>query len=172
GAKKVEFDLAARESRYENQGLAGTSGLNKTHNLTTWKVSGLWDIVDWWRFRGSQSRDSRAGNFRELYYGQVIGAGGIFGYCGPPGSFQLDACDWHLEGNADVRPEKSDTTTFGFVWSPQNSLEGLQLSVDYFRIKISDAIQQANPTLTLGPCRAPRGGDCSLVVYGGWTYQF
>jgi outer membrane receptor protein involved in Fe transport len=171
-AKKLEFDIAARESRYTNQGLAGTSGLNKSHNLTTWKVSGLWDIVDWWRFRGSQSRDSRAGNFRELYYGQVIGAGGIFGYCGPPGSFQLDPCDWHLEGNADVRPEKSDTTTFGFVWSPQNSLEGLQLSVDYFRIKITDAIQQANPTLTLGPCRAPTGANCSLVTYDGTTYQY
>ncbi len=171
-AKKIELDLAVRQSQYKNTGLAGTTGLKRTHDLTTWKASGLWDITDWWRFRGSQSRDARAGNFRELYYGQIIGAGGLFGYCGPAGSFQLDPCDWSLEGNPDVRPEKSDTTTFGFVWSP-TQIEGLQLSVDYFRIKIKDAIQQANVTLTLAPCRQnPDPVACAAVQYDGTTYQF
>src|SRR6185295_5414437 len=157
GARKLEFDLAARQSHYKNHGLEGTTGLTKTHDLTTWKVSGLWDPLEWLRLRGSQSRDARAGNFRELYYGQVIGAGGLFGYCGPAGTFQVDPCDWHLEGNTDVKPERSDTTTFGFVLTPADW--GLQFSIDYFRIKIQDAIQQANPTLTLDGCRVRNEPD-------------
>ncbi|HEU4625494.1 MAG TPA: TonB-dependent receptor [Steroidobacteraceae bacterium] len=172
-AKKVNFDLALRESKYRNQGLAGTTGLHKTHNLTTWKISGLWDVVDTFRFRGSQSRDSRAGNFRELYYGQKIGAGGLFGYCGATGSpFQTDPCNWSLEGNPDLRPEKSDTTTFGFVWSPEGALSGLQLSVDYFRIKIKDAIQQANVQDVEDGCRDRNDpADCALITFDGTTYD-
>jgi iron complex outermembrane recepter protein len=171
-AKKLSFDLGLRESKYRNQGLEGTTGLHRTHNLTTWKISGLWDVVDTFRFRGSQSRDSRAGNFRELYYGQKIGAGGLFGYCGPTGTFQTDACNWSLEGNPDLRPEKSDTTTFGFVWSPEGALSGLQFSVDYFRIKIKDAIQQANVQNVEDGCRDRNDpAACALIQFDGTTYQ-
>jgi outer membrane receptor protein involved in Fe transport len=165
GVKKLTFDLAVRESRYRNQGLAGTTRLSKTHNLNTWKISGLWDIVDAFRIRGSQSRDARAGNFRELYYGQILGAGGIFGYCGPNGSFQQDPCTWSLEGNPDVKPEKSDTTTLGIVWSPSDALEGLQFSADYFRIEIKDAIQQANIRNVLDGCQLRGEAEsCALIT--------
>ena len=170
-AKRLDFDLAVRESRYKNQGLEGTTGLSRSHNLTTWKINGTWDIVDSFRVRGSQSRDSRAGNFRELYYGQKIGAGGLFGYCGPAGTAFTDACNWSLEGNPDLRPEKSDTTTFGFVVSPTNWVEGLQFSVDYFRIKIKDAIQQANIQDVENGCRDRNdAADCALIQFDGTTY--
>jgi outer membrane receptor protein involved in Fe transport len=165
GVKKLNFDLAARESRYKNHGLAGTTGLTRSHNLTTWKISGLWDIVDPVRIRATQSRDARAGNFRELYYGQIIGAGGLFGYCGPTGSFQQDPCTWSLEGNPDVKPERSDTTTFGVVWTPGGALEGLQTSVDYFRIEIKDAIQQANVRDVIDGCQQRNDpAACALIT--------
>jgi len=129
-------------------------------------------VVDSFRFRGSQSRDARAGNFRELYYGQVIGAGGIFGYCAPAGNpFGTDPCTWHLEGNPDVKPERSDTTTFGFVWSPGSLLQGLQFSVDYFRINIKDAIQQANVRDTIDGCQIRQDPVlCSQITFDGTTY--
>jgi outer membrane receptor protein involved in Fe transport len=171
-AKRVDFDLAVRESRYRNQGLEGTTGLSRTHNLTTWKINGTWDIVDSFRLRGSQSRVSRAGNFRELYYGQKIGAGGLFGYCGPTGTSFTDPCNWSLEGNPDLRPEKSDTTTFGFVFSPSDWVPGLQLSVDYFRIKIKDAIQQANIADVEDGCRVRNDpAACALITFDGTTYD-
>ncbi|HVY80132.1 MAG TPA: TonB-dependent receptor [Steroidobacteraceae bacterium] len=172
GFKKLYFDLAARQSKYRNHGLAGTTGLHRTHNLTTWKISAQWDVVDSIRFRGSQSRDARAGNFRELYYGQIIGAGGIFGYCAPPGNpFGTDPCTWHLEGNPDVKPEKSDTTTFGIVLTPHSVLEGLQFSVDYFRINIKDAIQQANVRDTIDGCQIRQDPVlCSQITFDGTTY--
>jgi len=171
GAKKLEFDIAARESRYRNQGLEGTTGLSRSHNLTTWKVSGLWDPIDWFRVRGSQSRDSRAGNFRELYYGQKIGAGGLFGYCGPAGTSFTDPCNWSLEGNPDLKPEKSDTTTVGFVVTPSEWVDGLQFSVDYFRIRITDAIQQANVQDVEDGCRIRNDpAACALIQFDGTSY--
>ncbi len=103
----------------------------------------------------------------------MIGAGGIFGYCGPPGSFQLDPCDWHLEGNPDLSPEESDTTTIGFVFSPKERLAGLQLSVDYFRIKIKEAIQQADVRDTLDGCLLRNDAQlCSQINFDGTTHTF
>ncbi|MEN9705391.1 MAG: hypothetical protein RLZZ393_1270 [Pseudomonadota bacterium] len=156
-AKRLEFDAAARWSRYENEGTLGPGkGISRSHDMTTWKVSGIWDPVDWLRIRGSQSRDSRAANARELYYGQIIQAGGWFGYCTPagvaPGS-PPDACTWSLEGNVDLKPEKADTTTIGFVLTPRDVIPGFEFAMDYFHIKITDAIQQANVTRVREGCQ-------------------
>ena len=153
GAKRLEFDLALRESQYKNQGGLGTTGESRTHNITTWKISSIWDPVEWLRFRGSQSRDSRAANFRELYYGQIIQSGGIFGFCGPAGTQGVDPCRWSLEGNVNLEPEKADTTTLGIVFTPKDVLSGFQFAADYFRINIDNAITQANVRRVLDGCQ-------------------
>ncbi|MDB6043446.1 MAG: hypothetical protein JWM63_1997 [Gammaproteobacteria bacterium] len=165
GADRLEFDAALRESRYDNQGLAGTDGTEAKHNMTTWKLTGIWDPVSWLRFRGSKSRDSRAANFRELYYEQLIGAGGLFGYCDPPTSSRTQPCNWTLKGNTALRPESSDTTTIGVVLTPKELLPGFQFAADYFRINIKDAIQQANVTSVLTGCRQQHiAADCALLT--------
>jgi iron complex outermembrane receptor protein len=156
-AKRLEMDVAARWSQYKNTGTLGTfAGTSRTHDMVTWKASGFWDPVEGVRVRGSRSRDSRAANFRELYYGQIIHAGGWFGYCTPaglpPGS-PPDACTWSLEGNVDLKPEKADTTTIGIVFTPKNLIRGFEFAADYFHIKITDAIQQANVTRTREGCQ-------------------
>ena len=48
-------------------------------------------------------------------------------------------------GNPDLKPEKADTLTVGAVWSSRATsrwLEHTQLSVDWYRIEITDAIDQ------------------------------
>jgi outer membrane receptor protein involved in Fe transport len=162
-AKELTLDFAARESRYDNQGLAGTSGQEFKHNLTTFKISGNWDPTDWLRFRGSESRDARAANFRELYYGQYIGAGGSFGYC-PAGNF-ADPCAYNLHGNVNLQPEKSDTTTIGIVLTPKALLPGFQFAADYFKIHIRDAIEQASVPNTLSDCRKGVQSACDLMTF-------
>jgi iron complex outermembrane recepter protein len=152
-AKKLEFNVAARQSHYENEGGFGTTGETRSHDLSTWKLQAIWDPVDWLRLRGTQSRDARAANFRELYYGQKIKAGGTFGFCGPTGTAFRDPCDWSLEGNVDLDPEESDTTTLGFVLTPQEWLPGFQFAADYFRISIDSAIQQASTRRVLDGCQ-------------------
>jgi len=182
GAHLLEVDVAGRESRYSNRAqfgintaTPGVQGTDFDHNLTTWKASAIWEPVGGVRFRASQSRDARAANFRELYYGQVIGAGGLFGYCGPGGTF-TDPCTWNLEGSVNLKPETSDTTTFGIVLTPTDFLQGLQFSADYFHIKINNAIQQANPTLVEAQCRNGLAQACSQMTFipgtgGAAAYQ-
>jgi outer membrane receptor protein involved in Fe transport len=173
-AKKLEFNLAARESRYHNQGKFGTTGESRTHTMFTWKAQGIWDPVDWLRIRATQSRDGRAANFRELYYGQKIGAGGTFGYCGAAGT-QNDPCNWSLEGNVDLEPEKSDTTTMGLVFTPSDWMPGFQFAADYFRINISGAISAANVRRVLDGCQISGIAEyCALLqpdVPGVYTYN-
>jgi outer membrane receptor protein involved in Fe transport len=165
GASRLEFNTAVRESNYQNTGLEGTSGETRSHTFTTWKVSGLWDPVDWFRFRSTRSHDMRAANFRELYYGQFIHAGGAFGYCGPANTINADPCDWSLEGNVDLKPEQADTTTFGVVFTPTSHAKGLQFAVDAFDIKITDAIQQANIRRVLDGCQISNLPEfCDLIV--------
>ena len=174
GAHLLEVDLAGRQSRYINSALyginatPGVEGQDFDHNLTTWKGSAIWEPVDGVRFRASQSRDARAANFRELYYGQVIGAGGIFGYCGPGGTF-TDPCTWNLEGNVNLKPETSNTTTVGIVLTPKDILSGMQFSADYFHIKIDNAIEQANPTIVLDGCKSGVTQFCDAINFNPGT---
>jgi len=169
-AKRLEIDsLSARWSQYKNEGTLGPGdGIKRTHDMFTWKASAFWDPVDWLRVRGSRSRDSRAANFRELYYGQIIQAGGWFGYCTPAGAPQgapRDACTWSLEGNVDLKPEKADTTTIGLVFRPTEAIPGLEFAVDYFKIKITDAIQQANVTRVQQGCQISHLQEfCNLIT--------
>jgi outer membrane receptor protein involved in Fe transport len=147
-ARRAELNVAGRWSQYKNTGTLGPGdGVKRTNDMFTWKASAFWDPVEEMRLRASRSRDSRAANFRELYYGQIIHAGGWFGFCTPPGqppTAVADACTWSLEGNVNLKPEKADTTTVGIVLTPRDLIPGLDFAVDYFHIKITDAIQQAN----------------------------
>ena len=53
-AKRLEFDAAARWSRYENEGTLGPGkGISRSHDMATWKISGFWDPTDWLRVRAS-----------------------------------------------------------------------------------------------------------------------
>jgi iron complex outermembrane receptor protein len=177
-AHLLSFDLAGRESQYANSALYGvdvctTPGSNGcplsnappgtvfNHSFLTWKASGLYEPIDGIRFRASQSRDERAPNLRELYYNQVIGAGGTFGQCGPFGT-TVDPCTWNLLGNPNLKPESSDTTTVGIVLTPTWT-PGLQFSADWFHIKVNNAIEQANPTLLEQNCRTL--GQCAGVTF-------
>jgi outer membrane receptor protein involved in Fe transport len=47
-------------------------------------------------------------------------------------------------GNANVKPENADTYTFGVVFNHPGGLEGLAASVDFYSIKIQDAIATFN----------------------------
>jgi len=164
-AKKLEFNTSARISKYENQG-KGPDFTSATRNIFTWKVSSIWDPVDWLRLRGSQSRDSRSPNFRELYYQQVLAAGGPFSFCGPAGT-NTDPCNFDLRGNVNVRPEKADTTTLGFVLTPADLVPGLQFAVDYYKIRVKDSINQGSSRVLLDSCAYganPQNCDPTTII--------
>lgn len=55
-------------------------------------------------------------------------------------------------GNPNIRPEKADTYTFGVVIQPRGIVPGLSIAVDYFNIKVRDAITTATPGDILAQC--------------------
>ena len=56
-----------------------------------------------------------------------------------------------LSGNPTLAPEISRTQTLGMVWSPA-SLPGLNLSLDWWKIRVSDALTPDLPTQILQDC--------------------
>ncbi|MEY4640859.1 MAG: Vitamin transporter BtuB precursor, partial [Pseudomonadota bacterium] len=164
---------AIRRSEYTNTGGLGTGraqGQSFDYGITTWKVNANWDVLDSLTLRASQSRDVRAPNFRELYYGQIIPAGPAFGFCSNPWTGEInqgfftntgDACIYDLHGGLGLTPEESDTTTIGFVFTPQDL--GVRFAADWYEIEITDAITPANIQLVIDGCFAGAAEYCAQI---------
>ncbi|MCC6202275.1 MAG: TonB-dependent receptor, partial [Gammaproteobacteria bacterium] len=104
-------------------------------SVLTWKAGLSYAINDQLRLRGTQSRDIRAGNLSELFTPVAT----VTAQMRDPRSSTSFPALSELRGNATLDPEKADTTTVGMVYQP-NWLEGLRLSLDYYRISIDDSI--------------------------------
>jgi outer membrane receptor protein involved in Fe transport len=140
-ARALDVNLAARYTRSE--ATSATSDDSASHEFESWKASGIYDVNDWVRFRGTLSRDVRAAGFRELFLPRDTSLG-------VPGSFPAGisnpwtGLDEEYElttgGNSDLAPETADTTTLGVVLSPGGALDGFRFSVDWFEIDLQDAI--------------------------------
>lgn len=178
-AQRATLNAAARIAQYKTEGATegAIGGSNKT-DITTWKLAGVWDVVDWLRFRSSHSRDIRAPNFRELFYSQTIPAGGLFGTVNnpwldvPEGASIADPTVWQLMGTTDLDPEKAKTTTVGLVLQPSGALDGMQFSVDWYKIKLTGGLALAlGGPAAATECYGTNGTDgdpffCSLLTFG------
>lgn len=165
-AKSLSLDGAVRVTNYDIQGFGSylrTSSTNK-FTKTTWKISGQWEPVDWLRVRVTQSHDIRAPNFAELY----LASAGSFtavtnrftGTANTPAIFN--------GGSPNLKPETADTTTAGIVLQPTGRLNGLRLSVDYYRISVKDYIGAAPGGVQqiVDRCFAGVQTACSAITFG------
>lgn len=149
----LDLDLAARRTDYSQIGGA-----------TTWKAGGSWQPVQDLRIRATLSRDIRAPSLGELYAGQTRQA--------------LQFADPHIGGiriapqiltggNPDLRPEVAKTFTVGGVYK-SSWIEGLSGSVDYFRIRLQNAIGAPYMNVELVQACEDSGGTdatlCSLIT--------
>jgi len=137
GANLLELNGAVRyTSTKSTDGLTGDS---KSIGMTSWKVGGVYEPVDWLRFRATRSRDIRAAGFRELFEQQIpTDPTTTRGRVNNP--FNANAADPTpilSGGNFALTPEKADTWTVGAVVSPARNL---RFSVDWYEIKIVDAV--------------------------------
>lgn len=124
---------------------------SRSINATSWKIGGIYDVIDGLRFRATLSRDIRAAGFRELFQktaptdattaqGRVQNANKVDpAKGGTVGADQADSTPIYSGGNFTLKPEKGDTTTIGAVVSP-GFLRGFRVSLDWYQIKLSDAI--------------------------------
>ena len=94
------------------------------------------------RLRGTYSRDVRAGNLSERF-DKTGGVGSVFDprsvAANPTWGLQTYPVTVFSGGNPNIKPEKADTYTAGIVFEPE-FVRGLSLSVDWYRVKIKDAI--------------------------------
>ena len=170
-AESLTIDLGARYSDYST---AGTE--------FTWKAGGSWEVIPGLTFRGNYQRSSRAPNIGELFtpvstqlsnlandpcQGPVAPTGGLLAAClaqvpaGSPGAAAIAAgsvlppaagqINITTGGNVNLQTETAKTWTVGVAFQPE-AIPGLALTVDYFNIKITEAISAPTPGDSIAAC--------------------
>ena len=162
--------------RYSHYNVAAPT--SPSYNTTTWKAGASWQPIGAVRLRGVYQHAVRAPNINELFapafhpetrltvdpsqpnsplananlraicLAQGASAASI-GFIDAPSASQVDAT---LGGNIGLKPEKSDSYTLGAVIQPKGILSGLSITVDYYHIKITDAISQPGPSDVIKGC--------------------
>jgi iron complex outermembrane receptor protein len=167
-AKDVSMELGYRFSNYSSIG-----------DTNTYKVAGEWEVIDGLRLRAGYNRAVRAPNVIELFAPQNVVLDGTADPCAglaanaAANAAKIANCAtvFHLTtaqvlaieanpanqyngqigGNPNLKPEISDTYTGGVVWQP-NFIPGLNISADYFNIKVDQFIAGIGATLILNQC--------------------
>ena len=150
-AKNLNLDGAFRYTDYSTSG-----------GITSWKMGAVDDVFDWLRVRGTWSRDIRAPNVWDLFQTdtthQTVGTDPLTGQ---------GVINQTTGGNANLKPEIGYTFTGGFiVTAPPNTwFRSLRFSVDYFHIKIDDAITAVTVAQTISNCEQKNSAaSCALIT--------
>jgi outer membrane receptor protein involved in Fe transport len=165
--RSLSLDGAARVTRYDIEGFGSylrTASENK-FTKATWKLSGLWEPVDWVRLRVTQSHDIRAPNFAELY---LASAGAFTPVTNRFNTAQTAPPAIYSGGSPVLDPETADTTTAGIVIQPGSAAQGLRLSVDWYKIRVKDYIATAPGGVQqiVDRCFAGVTIACNLITFG------
>ncbi|HEL3783971.1 TPA: TonB-dependent receptor [Stenotrophomonas maltophilia] len=183
-AKELTLNVASRYSDYSNFG--GTT--NSKFGLT-------WRPLDELLVRGTYAQGFRAPTISDLYGGLSSSFESYIDPCGvkAPGSVAGNAActaagapanyvqlgqgnlpcstlpcqsgDQFVSGaNPNLKPETSKSTTFGLVWSPR-WVQGLDLSLDWYKYEISDMIIADSVDRILRDCYVLGNSErCSSVT--------
>lgn len=143
----LQFNAAARISDYDTTG-----------SIWSWKVGATNEFFPGFRGRITQSRDIRSANLTELFTQSTTGYNNINDPLKGQTVYTLN----NGGGNPNLTPETADTLTAGFTWSPP-SLPGLNLSVDYYDIRIEDVITTIAPQDLVNRCFNGNTALCSKV---------
>lgn len=154
----LEFNGAVRATDYSTSGY-----------VTTWKAGATWQPIQDIRFRVTRSRDIRAPNLNELYQAGSSNTDAVtnpFGAgSGPNGGVYGSSISYSALnlGNPNLRAEKADSWNIGAVFSPR-FLPGFNLSADYFRIDLSDAIDTLTAQDIVNRCAEGRAEYCATIT--------
>ena len=148
-AQNLGSTLAARYTKYST-----------IDAVWAWKGGLDWQINDDLRFRLTRSRDIRAGNMTEMFDTTALNA-----FVDDPWrpDDEIYIAKNLNGGNPNIKPEIADTLTYGFVYQP-GWLDGAALSVDYYDIKIKDAISSLGTNNIIDYCFED-GIFCDLLSY-------
>jgi iron complex outermembrane recepter protein len=182
-ARSWDFEAAYRFGDYSTVG-----------SVDSWKAGTTWAPTDDVRFRAVYSVATRAPNIGELFAGPnqtfetvpdpcveaVTQPGAVGDFCrsipgiaqqlATTGGFEYTLGDEQsMEGrnlsNPDVKEEQAKTWTVGVVLTPQ-AFRNFTVSVDWFQIKIDDAIKLVARDFILSSCVNSLGTDplCARIT--------
>lgn len=178
----AELTLQARRSTSDFNDIE--NGIDGDKN-SSWAYGATLSVeaTDEVRVRASYQRSVRAPNFGELFSGgssfpqyfdpcsrttnfrqtggaaataicSATGVGNTAQYAQTPGSQAFLG----ISGNPDLQPEKGETFTIGAVFQAL----GLTGSIDYYNIKVKDAILAPDPNIIIGACYGFYGQNPNL----------
>ncbi|WP_253716849.1 TonB-dependent receptor [Sphingomonas sp. AP4-R1] len=159
--KGMDFQGAVRVTDYSTSG-----------RVTTWKTGLTYQVIPDIKLRGTYSRDIRAPNLSELF-----NPGGGFTNAVVHQTAQgstttvSDTMIASQIGNRNLTPEVAKTLGVGGVFTPR-FLPGFAASVDYYRIKLSNAISTYTAQNLTDLCYGERQSAtaCSFInLTGGGT---
>ena len=117
---------------------------------STWKVGLTYEATDDLMLRGVAATGFRAPSISELYGGDT----GSYDYLEDPwGNEQDSQILVRYTSDEDLQAEESDSYTAGVVYSP-SYVEGLSLTLDYWRFKVTNAITRLDVQAGLDACYA------------------
>ena len=180
-AKELELRAAVRNSDYKASGFVGATSVDATPGNPTNEMYGLkWKPIDDLLVRASWGENFRAPSAFDLFQGGQEGFPVASDPCrglasvtpgSPflvPGSFVQTNClalglpvagapqpNTQIRslggGNPALKPEFGTNFTAGFVYSP-NWVEGLDLTADYYKIKLKDVQATLGAAAILNRC--------------------
>ncbi|WP_231731155.1 MULTISPECIES: TonB-dependent receptor plug domain-containing protein [Sphingomonas] len=151
------------------------SDYSTTGASTTWKVGGTYEPFAGFKFRGTYQRAVRSPNIQELFQSAVQGLGNLtvdpcqgtglsaglaalcvatgapqatIGQIPAPTSGQINVT---TAGNNTLNVERATTFTVGGVFTPR-FVKGLSVTIDYFNIRVNNAITQPAQADILNGC--------------------
>jgi len=148
-AHALDLNAAIRATDYSTSGY-----------VTTWKAGLTYAPIPDVRLRVTRSRDIRAGNLSELFQ---AGQTNTTTLVDPAKNNQSYTVFQTTVGNPVVRPEKADTLNVGLIVQPR-IVPGLSASIDYFDIRVKDAIASLSASTIINQCQTGNTALCSLIV--------
>lgn len=147
-AEPLDFSAAVRYADYSGSG-----------GVLAWKAGLDYQVSDQVRLRFTRSRDVRAATLNERF--ATTGRGGsVIDRFRNDEQYTIVSTEG---ANSSVDPENADTMTFGVVYQSR-AIEGLNLSVDYYDIKISGAIDLLGNQTIMDQCYNGATQLCSLIT--------
>lgn len=150
-AQSLDFNGAIRRTDYSTSGL-----------VTTWKAGATWQPIDDLRFRVTRSRDIRAPNLNELFAAGTANTNSVIDRFNGDQNVQYQGLQ---VGNQLLQPEKADSLGFGVVLQPR-FLSGFTASIDYYDVKITDAIGNVGAQDIVDNCFQGLQSFCDAIIRG------
>lgn len=133
-------------------------------SVTTYKYGAVWEPIPAIRLRATKSRDIRAPNVIELF-GPTTVASGIL--TDPSRGGQQVNPQIFSGSNPALAPERADTFTAGIVLKPTGGFLGrFRASIDYYEIKVRDAIATLGQQNIATRCFEGDQQSCGLITRG------